>query len=158
MGFARSAHERLKTSSTSYRPTYELVEPGFRYELPDVHAAIGLAQLPHLEEENRARRKVADAYAAGLSDVPGVRVLEYGDDRESAYHMYPILADHRDRVAEELGRRDINVGVHYPPNPLLSHDDLPHMRSFAARVLTLPLHPWLTDDEVDAVVQGVRAA
>jgi dTDP-4-amino-4,6-dideoxygalactose transaminase len=158
MGLARSSHERLLTQSSSYRPSYELTETGFRYELPDVHAAIGLAQLPHVAGENAARRRVADAYREAFADTPGVRTLDYADDRESACHMYPILVDDRDSVAGELGRRAIDVGVHYPANPLLSHDDVPKALSFAEQVLTLPIHPWLTDDEIGAVIEGVRAA
>jgi dTDP-4-amino-4,6-dideoxygalactose transaminase len=158
MGLSRSSHERLTTSSSSYRPEYGLVEPGFRYELPDLHAAIGLAQLPHVHEENAARKRVADAYRDAFADTPGVRTLEYADDRESAFHMYPILAADRDRVADELGRRQIDVGVHYPLNPFLDHDDVPRAREFAGQVLTLPIHPWLTDDDVAAVIDGVRAA
>jgi perosamine synthetase len=158
MGLARSAHERLTTASSSYRPEYELAEPGFRYELPDVHAAIGLAQLPHVDAENATRRRVAGAYRDGLAGTPGIRTLEYGDDRESACHMYPILAEDRDAVAAELGRRGIDVGVHYPLNPFLSHDDVLRAREFAGQVLTLPIHPWLSDDDVTAVVDAVRAA
>ena len=72
--------------------------------------------------------------------------------------MSPILCDDRDAVAEELGRRGVDVGVHYPLNPFLAHDDVPRAREFAQQVLTLPIHPWLTDDEVAAVIDGVRAA
>ena len=158
MGLARSSHERLRTSSSSYRPDLELTEVGYRYELPDVHAAIGLAQLPHVAEENAARRRVAEAYREGFAGTPGIRVLRYGEDRESAYHMYPILTENRDAVAEELGRREINVGVHYPANNLLSYDEVPRARVFAEQTLTLPIHPWLTDDDVAAVIDAVKAA
>jgi perosamine synthetase len=158
MGLARSSHERLRSAASSYRPDFELAESGYRYELPDLHAAIGLAQLPHVAEENAARKRVADAYRDGFADAPGIRALDYSDDRTSAYHMYPILAEDRDAVAEELHRREINVGVHYPLNTLLAHDDVPRAREFASQTLTLPIHPWLTDDEVAAVIDGVRAA
>jgi perosamine synthetase len=158
MGFARAVHERLRDSATSYRRAYELAELGFRYELPDVHAAIGRAQLGHLDEENTRRREIAHAYAAAFRGLPGVSVLEYEDDRESAYHMYPILVDDRDRIAELLHERSVDVGVHYPLNVLLPHGGLPHAEAFAARTLTLPIHPWMTEDEVETVVRAVRAA
>jgi perosamine synthetase len=153
LGFSRDVHTRSRERAATYRSSYELAELGFRYELPDVHAAIGLAQLQHLDEENERRADIADRYASGLAETPGVELLRYSGDRRSAYHMYPVLVDERDALADKMGRHGVDVGVHYPLNTLLDHDDVPEARHFASRTLTLPLHPSLTDAEVDEVIR-----
>ena len=66
--------------------------------------------------------------------------------------MYPVLVEDRDALADKMQRHGVDVGVHYPLNTLLDHDGLPEARRFASRTLTLPLHPSLSDEEVDEVV------
>jgi dTDP-4-amino-4,6-dideoxygalactose transaminase len=154
LGFSRDAFARLQGSSTSYRSSYNLAEPGFRYEMPDVHAAIGLAQLGALDGENRRRARIAERYASHLAETPGVELLHYREDRESAYHMYPVLVDRRDALADKMRRHGVDVGVHYPLNTLLDHDGVPRADRFASRTLTLPLHPSLTDEEIDRTIRA----
>ena len=156
LGFSRDVDPRSHDSATPYRSSYELQELGFRYEMPDVNAAVGLAQLPHLAEENARRAKVAESYASGLEGTPGVELLHYADDRRSAYHMYPVLVDGRDALAAKMERHGVHVGVHYHLNTLLDHHGLSEAQRFASRTLTLPIHPSLTDDDVEQVV-GVFA-
>jgi perosamine synthetase len=157
LGFETTVHERLGSRGTTYRSGYRLAEPGFRYELSDLHAAIGLAQLPHLDAENAVRAERAGSYAERLRGVAGLELLQYAGDRRSSYHMYPVLVEERDRLAEKLRGEEIDVGVHYPPNPLIQDSPPPRMERFSARTLTLPLHPSLTEDEAESVAATIAA-
>ena len=85
--------------------------------------------------------------------------IDYKDDRRSSYFMYPILVEHREDLIEKLTGSGIEVGVHYPANNLLhreSDGDLPNARHFRERTLTLPLHPQLSDADVEYVIGCVR--
>jgi len=157
LGLGRPTHERLSEGGSPYRTSMELSEVGFPYAMSDLNAAIGLAQLPALEEDNARRAEIARMYADGLRGVPGLELLSHAGDRESSHHMSPLLAERRDALAERLLEAGIESGVHYPKNPLLEHDEeLPGMEQFSARTLTLPHHPLLADADVERVIETVR--
>jgi dTDP-4-amino-4,6-dideoxygalactose transaminase len=159
LGLERTAARRMREQGTPYRERHELMEAGFRYEMNELHAAIGLAQLSRLEAENARRREIAAAYRAGLVDVPGIELLrDEAPGVRSSHHLFVVLAEERARLAEALDRRGVEVGVHYPVNELLRTPagELPAMDRFAERTLSLPMHPSLTDADVAAVVAAVR--
>jgi perosamine synthetase len=159
LGIERTAARRMREHGTPYRDRHELIEAGFRYEMNELHAAIGLAQLPRLEAENARRRQIAAAYRTGLVDVPGIELLrDEAQGLRSSHHLFVVLAEERSRLAEALDRRGVDVGVHYPVNELLRTQpgELPAMDRFAERTLSLPCHPSLTDADVAAVVAAVR--
>jgi perosamine synthetase len=160
LGVGRTTAGRMREVGWPYRDSYDAGEVGLRYEMNELHAAIGLAQLPHLEAENARRRDIAAAYGTGLANVPGLELLRHdGPGRGSSHHLFVGLADAREQLVEALHGRGIEVGVHYPINELLRTPpgELPEMEQFAARTLSLPLHPSLTDDDVATVIAAVRA-
>jgi dTDP-4-amino-4,6-dideoxygalactose transaminase len=149
----------MRAEGGPYRDHYGLREVGFRYEMNEIHAAVGLAQLPRLAADNERRHAIAAAYEDELGDVAGLELLLHdAPDRGSAHHMFVVLADERERLAEALDSRGVEVGVHYPVNELLRAEpgELPVMDDLAERVLTLPLHPGLSDDDVATVIAAVR--
>ena len=159
LGIDRTAAVRVRENGWPYRDRHEILEAGFRYEMNELHAAIGLAQLPRLEAENARRRDIAAAYRAELADAPGLQLLAPDSaERRSSQHLFAVLADDRERLADGLQSRGIEAGVHYPVNELLRtpRGDLPVMDAFARRTLSLPLHPSLDDADVAAVVAAVR--
>jgi perosamine synthetase len=159
LGVDRTTADRMRANGGPYRDGYGLREVGFRYEMNELNAAIGLAQLPLVGRENERRRAIAAAYADGLRDVAGLELLRHDDPaRRSAHHMFVVLVDDREQLAAALAARGVEVGVHYPVNELLrtAPGELPAMDDFAARTLTLPLHPALRDDDVAAVIAAVR--
>ena len=159
LGVRRDTREPRRSDDGDYRVCIELDELGFRYEMSDVHAAIGRAQLHVVDAENRRRAEIARAYREGLAGVAGIALLAEREDRTSAHHMSPVLADRRGELARALRERGVNAGVHYPLNPLVDDpgDTIPRARDFARRTLTLPLHPLLDDAEVQHVIGAVRA-
>jgi perosamine synthetase len=159
LGVRSDTGQRVRRGEGSYRAGYDIEEVGYRYEMPDVNAAVGLEQLKVLDRENARRAEVAAAYAAELAGVDGIELPRYRDDRSSAHHIYPVLAERRDALASALRVSGVDVGVHYPLNPLVDNlaDPIPNARDFAARTITLPMHPFLSDDEVQQVIEAVGA-
>jgi dTDP-4-amino-4,6-dideoxygalactose transaminase len=159
LGIERSAARRIREEGWPYRDRQQILEAGFRYEMNELHAAIGLAQLPRLAVENARRREVAATYRASLGHVPGLQLLAADSaERRSSHHLFAVLADERERLARALRDRGVEAGVHYPVNELLRTEpgELPAMDAFAPRTLSLPLHPSLDDADVAAVIAAVR--
>ena len=142
-----------------YEWEYDVTEVGFRYAMNDIQAAIGLAQLPRLDEENARRAKVAEQYRALLSDVPGIELPSRKSDRTSSNHLFFILAEKRDALVEKLRSSGVDVGVHYRRNdqyPMYEEQNLPNTEYFWGRVLSLPMHLALTDEQIDYVADVIK--
>jgi dTDP-4-amino-4,6-dideoxygalactose transaminase len=139
---------------------------GHNFRMTDVHAAIGCAQLKRLDAFNQARRANAAYYDARL--LGGRRPAEYPGAR-SAWHQYTLRVDpaRRDAIVERLEARGIGVGVYYPlpvhRQPIadqlgLADADCPAADAAAASVLSIPVHPGLSQADRAYVVQEVNSA
>ncbi len=137
---------------------YEHLQLGFNYRMTDIAAAIGRVQLRKLDGYNTARRANAQRYSAELADcvqVPGAR-------RGHVFHQYTIQSDARDELREHLAARDIGSGVYYPSliyeaQPLAEFAaPTPRAAALPSRVLSLPVHPGLSEGDVGAVIEAVR--
>lgn len=159
MGIDSSTYAR--TGAGGERPNvYAIPEPGYRYAMSDLNAAIALVQLEHLDPGNVRRAQLAARYAAGLAGVGSVQCLRYAPDRESSYHLYPVLSPRRDALAAHLRARGVVTGTHYSRcdrYPMFEAADLPAAEAYADAVLTLPMHLGLRDEDVDQVIDAVRA-
>jgi perosamine synthetase len=157
LGVGRGTSERaLGSRGSSYRSGYDLPEVGFRYEMPDVHAAVGLGQLEVFDAEHEWRAQLAERYAEALAGVEGIVLPDRAGDRIGSNYFYPVFAERRDELAATLRERGIDVSVHYPLNPLVDSARVPKAKAFAERTLTLPLHPSLSDDQQETVIEAVR--
>jgi dTDP-4-amino-4,6-dideoxygalactose transaminase len=149
----------LRNQGMERRYANEIV--GYNMRMTDLHAAIGRAQLERLPGRTDARRRNAAALGAGLADVPGVVVPRVAPRAEPVWHQYTVRVPDRDRVAAELARRGVHTGVYYPTPihrlPAYALDlDLPVTDRAAAEVLSLPVHPALSPEQLDHVVAAVR--
>lgn len=125
-------------------------------------------KLPHLAAWNERRGAIAARYDAAFADSDLVRPLERVPGAIHAYHQYTVrVAGDRDRVLAELAASGIHAGVHYPIPVHLQEaarpwgfgpGDFPHAEALAAEVLCLPVHPFLSDDDVDRVAATLAAA
>ena len=167
-GMNRDAWKRFDKSGSWY---YEVVLPGFKYNMTDVQAAIGLHQLDRLEGFQRRRREVVAAYAQGLGGLKAIQLPVERPEVESAWHLYVIrlnlahLTIDRNAFIEELKTRNIGTSVHYLPvhmHPFsrdkygFKPEDCPVAADAFSRMLTLPLHPGLSEQDVQDVVAAVR--
>jgi UDP-4-amino-4,6-dideoxy-N-acetyl-beta-L-altrosamine transaminase len=146
---------------------YEIDSLGFNYRLTDIQAALGTSQLRKLDAFVDRRTALADRYRRALSDAPvTLPPGAPGSGWTHAYHLFPVRIDRRDEVFEALRVQGIASQVHYVPvyrHPLYARyaeapEAFPNTEHAYARLLSLPLHPRLSDDDQDRVVQAVRDA
>lgn len=138
---------------------------GWRYHMSNIMAAIGRVQLSRLDAEFiPARRALAARYVERLSGVPGVALLRTDPRDFVVPHIMPVrvLDGRKDAVKEVLAAQGLPTGVHYKPNHLLSYfghgESLPVTEQLYAELVTLPMHPGLTVEDVDAVCAGISGA
>lgn len=167
-GMSRDAWKRYSAEG-SWR--YDVVEAGFKYNLTDLQAALGLVQLAKCEAMRQRRAGIAAAYSSVLAEIDAYRTLKASPDVEHAWHLYVVLVRpevlriHRDQVIEELHRRGIGTAVHFIPLHLHPYyqrrwdyrpGQYPVAEDFFDRCISLPIFPGMTEDDVGRVVQALK--
>ena len=150
---------------------YEMAEPGFNYRLPDILCALGISQLAKLPRFAARRRALSAAYAEALAPLaPVVRLAARPAWSDPVLHLMCVLIDFeaagrsRREVVEGLRARGVGTQVHYIPvhrqpyyRDLVGDLRLPGAEAWYGRTLSLPLFPAMEDDNVDDVVESLRA-
>jgi dTDP-4-amino-4,6-dideoxygalactose transaminase len=141
-------------------------ESGYNARMDTVQAAVLLAKLERLEDWNARRRSIARAYRELLSGC-GVRAPVEPEGTESCYHLFVIRSARRDRIFEALSHAAIGCGIHYPVPLHLQpacgalgyrKGDFPVSETLADTVVSLPMHPHLTERDIAEVAETVRLA
>jgi perosamine synthetase len=140
---------------------YEVAVPGYKYNMNDLMAAIGLVQLAKLDRMNQRRREVIARYLAGIRDLKEIKPLLPYDLEASAYWLFGVRCPRRDELMIHLKQRGIATGVHFlplPMHPLFKdhREGIPRAREVWKTMMTLPLFADMTNAEVDYVVGGLR--
>ena len=166
-GMSRDAFKRY-TSEGSWR--YDVVLPGFKYNMPDVQAAIGIHQLEHLHEMQKRRRAIVAQYDEAIGQLEELETPVARPEVESAWHIYLLrlrperLRIGRDQFIEELRRRNIGASVHFIPihqhtyyreHHQLRPEQFPVAQREFERMLSLPLSPAHSDQDVADVIEAV---
>jgi perosamine synthetase len=141
---------------------YTVQELGFKYHMNDIAAALGLVQLEKLERANARRREIVAYYNDRFNDLDWLELPVEKSYAKSALHNYVAKLDRRDDLIAHLRERRISAGVHYFPNHLYEmyrefKADVPVTETVWRRLVTLPLYPGMTYDDVERVVAGVRS-
>ena len=168
-GISRDAWKRYSRGGS---PQYEVVEPGFKYNMLDIEAAIGLHQLERLTNFNERRHLLANNYLELLSHVPGIMPLKAPSyPHEHAWHLFVVRLDidrlriGRDEFIAKLQEEGIGVGLHFPAVHLqkfyrerysFKRGMLPNAEWNSDRLFSLPLYPLLTEKEQERVVSSVK--
>ncbi|HUT52047.1 MAG TPA: DegT/DnrJ/EryC1/StrS aminotransferase family protein [bacterium] len=149
----------------------DVKEVGFKYNLSDVLAAIGLSQLDKFPAFQQRRREIAARYDEALGEDDALALLTVPDYCESAYHLYAVMVElgklrvDRDHILNALQREGIGVGVHFLSVPEQSYyrdkygyrpGSLPHAERASRSLISLPLNPWLGGSDVDDVIAAVK--
>ena len=167
VGDCRAAWKRYGAGGSWF---YEITAPGWKYNLSDLLASIGVAQLERFEASQRRRHEIVARYDAAFAAVPEVRRPICRPDVTHAWHLYAIglelerLTIDRARFIEELRAENIGTSVHFIPIHLHPHwrdtlglpeGSLPVAEDAFRRAITLPLFSRMTDRDVDDVVAAV---
>lgn len=150
--------------------SYEVVAPGFKYNLTDVAAAIGLPQLAHCDEFQDRRLQIVRRYNEAFAGLRGITVPAAADQKSHAWHLYVIqvqpdqVSISRDKFIEALGERNIGVSVHFIPLHIQPYyrdtygyrpDDFPRAIAAFQRIISLPLYARMSDADVQDVIDAV---
>jgi len=164
-GIERDAWKRYGKGGN---PEYDIKMAGFKYNLTDIQAALGLAQLSRLEELNSRRRQLADLYKRGLEGVEGLElpgVPAYSHIH--AWHLFVIkvISMDRERFMQKLSEYQIGYGIHFPAGHRLSYirkrykvkkGELKETERASNQLVSLPLFPDMKEDDVSYVCEAVR--
>jgi dTDP-4-amino-4,6-dideoxygalactose transaminase len=163
-GMTSGTYQRLNSRS----PTYDVTMLGFNYRMDELHAAVGLVQLGHLQAWNAKRAELTSAYRKLTTALCPEILVPFDNDWLSAHHILPVLLPEgfdRQMVVDDLRTRGIQTTIHYTPVhtltlyrgmfPLIA---LGKTETFARRELTLPLHPKMTAESVSFVVEALTAS
>ena len=144
--------------------SYPVHEPGFRYHLSTLHAAIGRVQLTRFADIAARRRQLWRQYATALAGIPTAAMVDLDVVNSVPFNcVVRVPAPARDAVHARLHAAGIQAGVHYPPNHLQPaftrwSRPLPATEGVAGEILSLPFHPDLTDDDISHVTATLAAA
>lgn len=164
-GIERDAWKRYGRGGN---PDYDVAVPAFKYNLTDMQAALGLAQLQKLKAFNRRRGDLAAIYSEGLKGVPGLDLPQVPDyPHEHAWHLFvvKVRSMKREDFMSRLGEYNIGYGLHFPATHLLTYVKerfgtgpgmLPETEAAAERILSLPLFPDMKDEDAAYVCEAIR--
>jgi dTDP-4-amino-4,6-dideoxygalactose transaminase len=169
-GMSKDAWKRF--SDEGYKH-YSVVETGFKYNMMDLQAALGIHQLRRVESNWRRREEIWQQYNKAFAALPVTLPAEVEPDTRHAYHLYTVLIEGgragitRDQFLDAMTERGIGVGVHYlsvPEHPVYQDkfgwqpEDYPHGTKIGRQTVSLPFSAKLTDLDVSRVIEAVREA
>lgn len=172
-GISKDAWKRYSASGYQH---WDIICPGYKYNMFDLQAAVALPQLARIDEFWRRRVAIKKVYDAAFSAVPEIMLPAERSYGKHAYHLYPIvvrteqLAADRDTLMNAIQAEKVGIGIHFRAVHLhpyyadtfgFRRGMFPHAEYYSDRTISLPFYPKMSDDDVQdviAVVQGVLAA
>tara|TARA_R100001594_G_scaffold5806_1_gene17334 strand:- start:3438 stop:4571 length:1134 start_codon:yes stop_codon:yes gene_type:complete len=156
--------ERKKMSSGHWNGKYYSLEHGYNSRLDELHAAILLKKMNHLDDYVSRRREIAKEYDKELKDSTLVLPIE-NEDNDHIYYVYVVRHPKRDKIIQELKNKDIHVNISYPwPIHTMkgyeslgyTDGDLPTTESLSSQIFSLPMYPTLEDEEQEYVIKTLK--
>lgn len=150
-----------RSNKGTYAWKYDIDYVGYKYNGNAIMAAIALTQLPYLDEENARRREIVKMYTEGFKNNPKIKIIPAPYEDECAYHLYELVVPDREDLLSKLSNIGINCGVHYRDNTEYSvyafgQGTCPKAHEISQHLITMPLHMWLTDEEVREIIAKVN--
>jgi len=167
-GMSRDAWARYAPGGS---PHYDVAMPGFKYNMMDLQAAIGLRQLARIQAMHARREAICARYDAGLADLPLFRPAPAAAGTVHARHLYPVLVDPalcgvaRDDLQRRMRAAGVDTSIHFRAVHLHSYyrerfgfvaGMFPHAEAVSETTLSLPLSPAMPDSDVDRVVEALH--
>ncbi len=150
---------------------YQVVSAGFKYNMTDIQASIGIHQFSKMEAFSQRRKEIWETYQESFGDLPLILPIQPSSDQKHAYHLYTPLLDlgrvrcSRDEFLQALHKENIGAGIHYVAlhlHPFYQKNfgyrvgEFPNAEFISHRTFSLPFSAKLTDQDVEDVVQAVR--
>jgi len=169
-GISRDVFDRYQSNKPSWY--YEVIAPGYKYNMPDTAAALGLEQLKKAERFRRRREEIALRYTQELADMPVGLPARVRQDDVHSWHLYVLqlgledLRIGRDKFIEQMAERGVGTSVHFIPLHLhpywrdrydLKPQDFPVSYDVYQRAVSLPIYPSMTDANVETVIAAVQS-
>lgn len=167
-GMSKDAWKRFGDEGYKH---YQIVECGFKYNMMDLQAAIGIHQLARVEQNWQKRQAIWNRYNAAFKDLPITLPAGTARDTRHAYHLYTILIDEkktgisRDAFLDLMTKHNIGVGVHYlsiPEHPYYRQtygwepEDYPYAMKIGRQTVSLPISAKLTEKDINDVITAVE--
>jgi len=167
-GISEDAWKRYSQEGSWY---YEVVDAGYKYNMTDIQAGMGLAQLKKVESMWDKRKAIAQKYTDAFQSMKEIVTPAVKADRETAWHLYVLklnldaLKIDRNRFIEELKQRGVSTSVHFIPlhrHPFYKSSfgydgkDFPVAEWIYERIISLPIYPGMSDKEIDYVIESVK--
>ncbi len=167
-GISKDAWKRYTDKGSWY---YEVLEAGYKYNMTDLQASLGIHQLDKLEDFIKTRKRYADIFTRALKELEAIEVPSEDELTYSAWHLYAIklnlnrLTIDRERFIEELRAENIGSSVHFIPlhrHPYYRQrwgfraEDFPVAEEAYKRIVSLPLYPRMTEGDVEDVIAAVQ--
>jgi len=169
-GINRDIWNRFTSAKSSWE--YDVVAPGYKYNMPDINAAIGLAQFERAEFFREERQRCAEYYYKALCEVPDFDLPEcYGPHEDHSWHLFPIVIKpgakiSRNEFIEKISERGIGVSVHYKPIHQMTYyretydlisKDYPNAEKIWQGTVSLPIYPDLKENELEFISSTIKS-
>lgn len=167
-GMSRNAWNRYSSSGSWY---YEILYPGFKYNMTDIQAALGITQLAKLERMQGVRLEIAERFNEEFGKMPELEIPVTKDYARNAWHLYILklnlgkLSIDRAKFIEELKEEQIGTSVHFIPLPMhpyyrdtfnFQKGDFPQAETTYERIISLPLYPKMSKQDTEDVIEAVK--
>ncbi|MBO3636387.1 DegT/DnrJ/EryC1/StrS aminotransferase family protein [Bacillus subtilis] len=168
-GMSKAAWNRYSSNGSWY---YEVESPGYKMNMFDLQAALGLHQLKRLDDMQKRREEIASCYQTAFQQIPGLITPFVHDDGRHAWHLYVLQVDEKkagvtrsEMITALKDEYNIGTSVHFIPvhiHPYYQKQfgykeaDFPNAMNYYKRTLSLPLYPSMSDDDVHDVIEAVR--
>lgn len=159
MGISKDTYARSNKGTYSWK--YDINYVGYKYNGNAIMAAIGLTQLKYLDEDNQRRRDIVKRYINTFKNIDDIQIIPANYESECSYHLFELAVPDREGLLEYLALKGINCGVHYRDNTEYSmyeyaNGTCPYAHKISQHLITMPLHMWLTDTDVDFIISEVK--
>jgi dTDP-4-amino-4,6-dideoxygalactose transaminase len=160
LGIDKDTYARIREDG-GYSWMYEVDRTGYKYQGNSVMAALGLVGVRYVEADNEVRRHIASWYDEYLRETPGVSVVPMAPGITSSRHLYQVQVGRRNEVMADMNRDNIFPGVHYrviTDYPMYAYGSgtCPRAELASERIISLPIHPGLTREDVSRVAGSLR--
>ncbi|MBR0440213.1 MAG: DegT/DnrJ/EryC1/StrS family aminotransferase [Bacilli bacterium] len=150
-----------RSNKGTYAWKYDVDYVGYKYNGNAIMASIALTQLKYLDQENERRREIVKMYNEGFKNNSKIKIIPANHPEECCYHLYELAVPDREALLDYLSQFEINCGVHYRDNTEYSifafgHGSCPKAHEISQHLITMPLHMWLTDEDVQLIIKKVN--